>query len=228
MTHLNYHRLPLRLNANRIRTVVDITKKLFETDKVYALGRSAEVIRGLFPSTHFIQLFLVDETAEQVEKLNYNTLHHVIMKEEIYQFSDGRLGAFEGFNGTTDCIIYKQSDLAMPCMNEFLSQLKRGFTTDIKTGVKIPPFSLNHAFWQNNNFFHPETTAVMETVSEYLRSPLGVEEDIPLVGAMHRYLAPPKNERSEQLYNDIRVMLKGHRHEELLLSTFLETIAESN
>lgn len=215
------------LNRNGIKIIVDKLKQEMGTDKIFVMGRAAEVIRGLFLSAHVLQVFMMDESEHQTQLLETNTNRWYIKKPDLYRDRDDRLAAFGFVHAHRSCVLYAQSSMNPSRQAEFLHLLEKEGMSDKETGLKIPSFNMNFEFWNNNSFYHEETTLVMESVYDYLHSSIGKKEDIPLIGDMHRYLALPEDKRDPDVFMNINERLQLHEHGELLSRVFKETSAET-
>lgn len=213
-------------NAAAIKNIFLNLREIYGTDKIYAMGRAAEVIRGLFPSTHVVQFYLADETAAQTELLRSKSIGWYVMGAGL-PHPQHRLAGFGRFHPFKNCVIYPQSVLLDARSAEFIYQIEKEGKAWDGENVPILSFALNLAFWKNNNFFHEETTVVMESVNDYLQSSIGNEKDIPLIGAMHRFLAMPKGNRTIETFMNISERLLKHEHGELLSRVFKETVEET-
>lgn len=215
------------LNRGDIKIIVDKLKKEFGTDKIFVMGRAAEVIRGLFLSTHVLQVFMMDDSEHQTNLLETNANRWFIKKPSLYRDRDDRLAAFGFVHAHRSCVIYAQSSMSQSRQAEFLHLLEKEGMTDVESGLQIPSFDMNFDFWNNNSFYHEETTVVMDSVYDYLQTNIGKKEDIPLIGDMHRYLALPENKRDPSVFMNINERLKLHAHGELLMRVFKETSTET-
>lgn len=192
----------------------------------YAAGRTAEVLRGLFPSTHILQFIVVDETEKETDLLNSNSHSFFIKKENGFApvSNDRRLASFDIFNVVTDCVFYKTSSLSNARKPEFLYRLEKESYTEAKSSIQFPSFELNLAFWTNNSFFHEETTFIMEAVKDYLSLPIGKEEDIPLIGEMHKFLALENAKSETCALAALLERFKEHEHGDLITQVFFEML----
>ena len=202
-----------KMKKNSIQAVSDNLKSQFGTDNVYAIGRAAEVMRGLFPTTHILQFFIYDPKAVE--------LPHP--PGTVNQLSRA-LGAFNQYLVLPDCLVYGPEFLSPAVREEFNYQLTRTYCIDELTAVRYPSFELNYQIQMNNPWFHIETTVSMDSIAEYLNSGVGEESDIPMVGALHRYIQTPASKRDPSGYHQILEMLTAHKHAKLLVEIFHETL----
>lgn len=196
----------------------------------YAAGRTAEVLRGLFPATHILQFIAIDNTEKETELLNSNSHVFFIKKENGFgpAKNDRRLASFDFFNVLLDCVIYKSSSLSDAKKPEFLYRLEKESFAEPKTGIKFPSFEINLEFWSNNSFFHEETTFVMEAVKDYITSGIGKENDIPLIGEIHRYLASGPDFKKDCTYEALLKSFEKHDTGDKMKQVFFEILAEQN
>lgn len=203
-----------RFDKKTIEKLLGELQFYFKTDEVFGMGRAAEVIRGVFPTSHNLQFYLDDRNAKQTLILTENAEQVFIDRRKKYNYDrmsrDVKAGAFHHYFVLGSCLIFPYTAHPLARLDEFTRHLRDDSIVNEQTAVRIPSFFLNYAFCHTNPPRHEKTLKMMDAIFKVMKNPIAKIEDIPLVVAIETYLLKPHDKHRKGHLIDLRRRIENH------------------